>query len=325
MTGSIRDLIWVREDGPVHARRLTGPAIHSLLVVVVLILGLNWPIMATGVKSITPVWMGVFRVAGATLVVVTIAAMGGRLRLPPRRDLPIVASLAVFRLAVVTLLVFTALQMIPPGRSSVVAWTTPLWTVPIAAMFLGDRMTRRRWLGLALGITGVVVLFEPWGLDWTNPDVAMGHTLLICAAITNASTSVHIRGHKWSITPLDALPWQLAGASVILLSLGLIVEGPPLVDWTPGLVGIVAYQGMLASGIALWAQIVVLRNIDPVSANLTMMGVPAVGVVSSALLLGERITPELAAGLILVTMGVTLNLLGERGPSGPTAWAEPNP
>ncbi len=282
------------------------------LVVVVLILGFNWPIMATGVRSIAPIWMGAFRVAGATLVVVAIAAMSGKLYVPPRRDIPIIASLAIFRLGAVTLLVFTALQMVPPGRSSVVAWTTPLWTVPIAAGFLGERMTVRRWVGLVIGIAGVVILFEPWGLDWSRPDIAIGHVLLILAAITNASTSVHIRGHRWTITPLDALPWQLAGATVIMVVLGLAVDGAPLIDWTPALVGVVAYQGVLASGFAFWAQVVILRNIDPVSANLTMMGVPAVGVISSALLIGEQVTPELMAGLVLVTMGVTLNLLSDR-------------
>jgi drug/metabolite transporter (DMT)-like permease len=291
-------------------------AIYTLLALVVIILGLNWPIMATGVKSITPMWMGVFRLGGATLVVLTIATIGGRFRLPPRGDLPIVVSLALFRLVAVTLLVFTALQIVPPGRSSVVTWTTPLWTVPIAAVFLGDRMTGRRWLGLLLGIVGVVVLFEPWGLDWTNPDVAIGHTMLITASIINASTSVHIRGHRWSITPLDALPWQLAGATTVMLILAVTVDGPPIIEWTPVLIGIVAYQGILASGIALWAQIVVLRNIDPVSANLTMMGVPAIGVISSALLLDEVVTPELAIGLVLIVIGVALNLLGERDPPG---------
>jgi drug/metabolite transporter (DMT)-like permease len=103
--------------------------------------------------------------------------------------------------------------------------------------------------------------------------------MLITASIINASTSVHIRGHRWTITPLDALPWQLAGASLVMLILATTVDGAPVVEWTPALVGIVAYQGILASGIALWAQIVVLRNIDPVSANLTMMGVPAIGVI----------------------------------------------
>src|SRR5680860_1404498 len=90
-----------------------------------------------------------------------------------------------------------------------------------------------------------------------------------------------------------------------------VYKRQPLIDWTPALVGVVAYQGVLASGFAFWAQVVILRNIDPVSANLTMMGVPAVGVISSALLIGEQVTPELMAGLVLVTMGVTLNLLSD--------------
>lgn len=324
MTRPLRDLIWEQGNEPAHSRRLTGVAVYSLLVVVVLILGLNWPIMSAGVSQLGPVWMGVFRVAGAMIVLMIIAAVGGRLRFPPRQDWPIVISLAVFRLSAVSLLVFTALQIVPPGRSSVVAWTTPLWTVPIAAVFLGDRMTRRRWVGLLLGITGVVVLFEPWGLDWTNGEVVLGHVLLVLAAVTNASTAVHIRGHRWSITPLDALPWQLAGSTIILLVVALALEGVPRIEWTLPLTGIVAYQGMLASGIALWAQIVVLRNIDPVSANLTMMGVPAVGVISSALFVGEIISPELAIGLLLIVTGVAVNLTGERRTVRPH-WSEGQP
>lgn len=316
MSGPIRDLIWESDGEPAPLRKLTPAALYALLVVVVIILGLNWPIMATAVEYVTPMWMGVFRLGAATVVVLGIAASTGSLKIPPRADMPIVLSLAFFRLAGVTLLVFTALQMIPAGRSSVVAWTTPLWTVPIAAVFLGEAMTRSRWIGLALGITGVVVLFEPWGLDWTNSDIIIGHALLITGAITNASTSVHIRGHRWTITPLDALPWQLAGSTVIVLVLAILVDGMPVIDWTPGLAAIVAYQGFLASGIALWAQIVILRNINPVSANLTMMGVPAVGVISSAIFLGEAITVGVTAGLLLVTLGVTVNLLSDGGLPG---------
>jgi drug/metabolite transporter (DMT)-like permease len=222
-----------------------------------------------------------------------------------------IISLAVFRLAAVFVLVFTALQLVPPGRSSVVVWTTSLWTVPIAAIFLGEKMSGRRWVGLTLGITGVIVLFEPWSFDWEEPGVALGHALLILAAITNAATAVHIRGHRWTITPLEAIPWQLLGAAVPLIILGLIVDGVPVIDWTPQLVWIVLYQGMLATGIAFWAQIVILRNLSAVSTNLTLMAVPVVGVASSAILLGEDVTTALAFGLILVVAGVALNLLSD--------------
>lgn len=312
MSGRIKDLIWVADGRTGHGRRLTGPAIYLLLATVVLVLGLNWPVMATGIASITPVWMGVFRVLGGLAVVMTIVVGSGNLALPPRRDLPIIASLAVFRLAAVFVLVFTALELVPPGRSSVVVWTTSLWTVPIAAIFLGERMSGRRWLGLSLGIAGVIVLFEPWGFDWSQPGVALGHGLLILAAIVNAATAVHIRGHRWTITPLEAIPWQMLGAAVILIALGLAVEGMPVIDWTPQLVWVVLYQGVLATGIAFWAQIVILRNLSAVSTNLTLMAVPVIGVASSAILLDEVVTAPLAVGLLLVILGVALNLLSDR-------------
>jgi drug/metabolite transporter (DMT)-like permease len=293
-------------------RRLGKPAVYSLLVLVTLILGLNWPVMATGVAAIDPVWMGVFRVAGAFLVIVPLAVATGNFRIPPRSDLPIIGSLAVIRLATVFLLVFTALTLVPPGRSSVIVWTASLWTVPIAAVFLGERMVGMRWVGLVLGISGVVVLFEPWGLSWGEEGVVLGHVLLVMAAILNAATSVHIRGHRWTISPMQAVPWQLGGALVILLALAMATEGWPEIEWTVQLGWVVAYQGVLASGIAFWAQIVVLRHLAAVSANLTLMAVPVVGVVSSAILLGEPVTATLLTGLVLIIAGVTLNLLSDR-------------
>jgi drug/metabolite transporter (DMT)-like permease len=292
--------------------KLSRPVIYALLGLVVLILGLNWPVMATGVKSVAPIWMGALRIGTATVLMVSVALARGTLAPPPRRDLPIVVSMALFRLAAVTVLVFSALELVPAGRSSVVVWTSSLWTVPIAAIFLGERMTPARWVGLSLGIAGVLALFEPWGFDWSDPGVAVGHILLILAAITNAATAVHIRAHRWSIAPLDSMPWQLMAATLILVGLGFAVEGLPVIDWTPQLVWVVLYQGLLATGIAFWVQIVILRNLSAVSTNLSLMAVPVVGVVSSAIVLNEDVTTSLVLGLILVITGVAVNLLSDR-------------
>jgi drug/metabolite transporter (DMT)-like permease len=91
-----------------------------------------------------------------------------------------------------------------------------------------------------------------------------------------------------------------------------------VIDWTPQLVLVVLYQGMLATGIAFWVQIVILRNLSAVSTNLSLMAVPVVGVVSSAMVLGEDITTSLVLGLLLVILGVAVNLLSDRA-----AKAEP--
>ncbi len=316
MTGPIKDLIWETDPAAEKGRNLTRPAIYGLLTLVIFLLGFNWPLMSIALESITPIWMAVFRLAGAFLVVFAIGAVTDNLRRPPRRDLPLIASLAIFRLGAVFLLVFTALQIIPPGRSSVIVWTTSLWTVPIAAVFLGEHVTGRKWVGLVTGICGVVVLFQPWTFDWTEPEVAVGHALLLLAAIINAATAVHIKGHRWTITPLGAMPWQLVGAAIPMTAIALILDGSPTIDWTPQLAAIVAYQGALATGTAFWAGIVVLRNLGAVSTNLTLMAVPVVGVLSSALLLDEVITTSLVIGLLLVIVGVTINLLSDRVPRG---------
>jgi drug/metabolite transporter (DMT)-like permease len=89
-----------------------------------------------------------------------------------------------------------------------------------------------------------------------------------------------------------------------------------VIDWTPQLILVVLYQGMLATGIAFWAQIVILRNLPAVSTNLTLMAVPVVGVVSSAILLGEEITLALSIGLVLVVIGVAVNLLTDKDKEG---------
>lgn len=282
-----------------------------LLGTAVTILGLNWPILVFGLESITPVWMAAFRVGGTAVVVGIFLLVTANLVVPPRRDVPMILTIGVFRLALVIGLVFTALQLVPAGRASVLVWTASLWTVPVAAIFLGEGMTTRRWTGLVLGLVGVLILSEVWGNNWREVEVVVGTGLLLLAAMLNAVTAVYIRGHRWTIDAVQAVPWQMAAATVPLVVTGLIVDGPPAIDWTAELVLIMLYQTVLASGVAFWAQTVVLRNLSAVSTNLTMMGVPVLGVLSSAIVLGERITVALVLGMVLVMVGVAVNLLAD--------------
>jgi drug/metabolite transporter (DMT)-like permease len=312
MSAPFRGLIWDDPDAPGDAPRPTRTAIFMLLGAAVLILGLNWPIMAFTLESVTPIWMAAARVSGAAVVMFLVGLGRRSLVTPPRPDVPMVISVAIFRLSAVMVLVFFALRLVPSGRASVLVWTTSLWTVPLAAVFLRERMTTRKWTGLGIGVAGIVLLSEIWRNDWEDTSVIVGTGLLLLAAITSAATAVHIRRHKWTIDPLQAAPWQLAGAAIPLVTLGLIVDGPPTWTWTLGLVGALLYQAVLASGLAFWAQIVVLRNLSAVTTNLTMTGVPVLGVVSSAVVLDEPITFSLAVGMALIITGVVVNLLGDR-------------
>ncbi|MBU1226093.1 MAG: DMT family transporter [Actinobacteria bacterium] len=298
--------------------RATRPGVPApatalgLLSVTVVLLGVNWPLMKIGLDSVEPVWFAVLRVATAGTVIGGIALLTGRLRLPPRHDWPVVASVGAGGIALNLVLVFTALQFVPAGRSSVLVWTAGLWTVPIAAVALRERMTGRRWAGLIAGIAGIVLLFEPWRFAWSEGDIVVGHGLLIASAVLQAAVIVHTRGHRWETGPTAALPWQMLLGTLLLLGVALVREGAPEIEWSMGFGAIVAYQALLATGFAAWAKQMVTLSLRATTVSLVLMAVPVVGLVSSVIILGETVSGVGIAGVVGIAFGVAVSLLAER-------------
>ncbi len=290
---------------------------YALLAATVAILGFNWPLLAIGLESLSPLWFGSLRLLSATVVMFPAVAVVRRLRPPARADLPVIASIGLGRLVGVLLLVLLALEIVPPGRASVLVWTASLWTVPIAVRYLGETMTPRRWQGIIVAIGGIVILVEPWRSD-VNGRVVLGYLLLLTAAVLNAATAVHARGHRWSGTPLGLLPWQLIVATVPVTLVAVALEGIPQIDWSPKLVGIVAYQGVLATSVAMWAQLTVLQRLPAVPTNLALMLVPVVGVISSVAVVNEKMTVAALLGAGMIGVGVLAGMdLKRKAPVAP--------
>jgi drug/metabolite transporter (DMT)-like permease len=283
-----------------------------LLGFTVLVLGINWPIMKTGLESIEPLWFAFLRVASAGVVVAVAAAATGRLRTLPRADWPVVLSVGLAGNAVHLAILFFALQFVPAGRSSVLVWTAALWTVPIAAVTLRERMSPRRWVGLVAGVGGIVLLFEPWRFAWSDGDVLVGNGLLLLTAMLQAGVIVHTRAHGWVTGPTDALPWQMLVAALPLLVVALVWEGTPDITWSPRFAAVVAYQAVLATGFAAWARQVVVLSLRATTVALVFMAIPLVGLVASVIALGETVTPAAALGVFAIGTGVTLTILAER-------------
>jgi drug/metabolite transporter (DMT)-like permease len=278
----------------------------------VLVLGINWPIMKTGLESIEPLWFAFVRVASAAAVVAAAAAATGRLRIPPRADWPVVLSVGLAGNAVHLAILLFALQFVPAGRSSVLVWTAALWAVPIAAVALRERMSPRRWLGLVAGVGGIVLLFEPWRFAWSDGDVLIGNGLLLITAMLQAGVIVHTRAHRWVTGPSDALLWQMIVAAVPLLVVALVWEGAPDITWSPRFAAVVAYQAVLATGFAAWSRQIVVLSLRATTVALVFMAIPLVGLLASVIALGETVTPAAALGVLAIGAGVTLTILAER-------------
>ena len=217
------------------------------------------------------------------------------------------------RLALVTALVFSALEFVPPGRSSILVYTASLWTVPLAVAFLHERLTSLRIAGLALGVRRCRPVDRAVGAGLERrPDLLIGLGMLLVAAIANAATTVHIRAHRWAGTPFELMPWQFAVAAVPIVVLAAMLEGMPEIRWTAATVGVVAYQIFLGSAFGFWGLLTISRSLPAITTNLTLMAVPVVGLLSSIPIANERLTPTVVLSLMLVLAGVGLGLSSDR-------------
>src|SRR5512145_3246419 len=130
---------------------LCCPGVFYLLTVV-LAWGLVWPVNKVLLESLSPFWLMALRSALATVALFAIAGARGRLAPPPRADVPVVLSITLLHMVGFGVFAAWGLQAVPTGRSVVLAYTTPLWVVPGAALFLGERLTGRQLVGVIAGL-----------------------------------------------------------------------------------------------------------------------------------------------------------------------------
>jgi drug/metabolite transporter (DMT)-like permease len=294
------------------AGALCCPGVFYLLTVV-LAWGLTWPVNKVLLQSLSPLWMMALRSAIATVALFAIAAILGRLARPPRADGPVLLSITLLHMIGFGVLAAWGLQLVPTGRSVVLAYTTPLWVAPGAALFLGERLTARRLTGVVVGLVGLAALFNPLAFDWSDRNAILGNGAILLAALLWAASILHIRGHRWQSTPFDLVPWEMLLATALVTPLALLADGPPTADYDARLLALLLYAGIPGTAIAYWATAMASRALPAVTTALGLLATPVLSVVVATLWLGEPVTLSLVAAIVLILGGVALGTTSEPG------------
>jgi drug/metabolite transporter (DMT)-like permease len=276
------------------------------LLTVVLAWGLVWPVNKVLLESVSPLWLMAIRSAIATLALFAIAALRGRLAPPPRADLPVVLSITLLHMIGFGVFAAWGLQWVPTGRSVVLAYTTPLWVVPGAALFLGERLTTRRVVGVVAGLIGLLVLFNPLAFDWTSRAALLGNGAILLAALLWAASILHIRAHRWLSTPFDLVPWEMLLATLLLIPMACAVAGPPSAPWDVRFTVLMLYAGIPGTAVAYWATAAASQSLPAVTTALGLLVTPVVSTVVATFWLGEPVTLSLALAIVLILGGVAL-------------------
>jgi drug/metabolite transporter (DMT)-like permease len=181
--------------------------------------------------------------------------------------------------------------------------TTTLFAALVAAAWLGESLTVRKALGIAVGIVGVAGL-----VGWDSVPLsgavllAVGGSLL--AALSYALAGVYARQTFAGSPPLALAIGQQVAAAALLLPLAaadLPQQAPPV-----GVVASVLGLALLSTAVAYLLYFRLIENVGPTSTLTVTFLVPVFGVLFGVVLLGEPFGVGTLAGMGVVLAGVAL-------------------
>ena len=197
---------------------------------------------------------------------------------------------------------FLGIALLPIAQVISIEFTAPMWTALLAAMFLGERLTRWRVLAIALGFGGILLIVRP-GLGSVDPA-----TLVVLAAAIGFGVTLTITK---DLSRTDSALTIIFIMHLTQLPLGLI---PSLADWTtpsPAL-----WPWVLAVGIGgFFSHYCVARALAGADATvvtpLDFLRLPLMALVGWWLY-QEGVDAFLAAGAALIVLGNFMHLRNER-------------
>jgi len=281
---------------------------YGYLAVIIATWAANWPMMRLALAHTEPMVFVSLRMAGSIAILAPILAALSCPLLPVRRE-----RLALFwvgQLQVTGFLVFSiiGLAIVPPGRAIVLAYTMPLWAIPIGLGLSREVLSSGKLAGVTIGFAGLVLFMNPALIDWRDPRAVAGNLLLLLAAICWAAGSCLYQRRPWQSNFWAQTFWQLAVGAVTIIALAVVLEPDWSVEWTPGFVAILVYNWIVttALGYFLWNK--VLAMMSPVMAGQVLTLTPIGGFFLSTMIFGGEITVDVVASILLIAVGLVLTL-----------------
>jgi drug/metabolite transporter (DMT)-like permease len=293
-----------------NPRRPATWAIVLAFALVYVCWGTTYLAIKRGVKDehLPPALFGGVRVGLAGLLLLGyLAARGQSLRLT-RRDLAVVSVTGCILFVGGNGLITLAEKTVPSGVAAVLAATTPLWIGLLAMCWPGgERLSGRGWVGLLVGLGGVLLLLGPKLGDPADFVRDFGPLLVLGSAVSWGLGSLVMRHHRLEGSHLVGAAYQMALGGGCLALIGLAVgEASHLpAQLTPGALGAFLYLLVFGSLVGFVAYNWLLGHVSATQVSTYAYVNPAVAVLVGWAD-GEEMTVWLAGGIAVILVGVAL-------------------
>jgi drug/metabolite transporter (DMT)-like permease len=286
-----------------------------LLVALTLLWGCNWPMMKFSLREVPPLTFRALTMTGGVLLMAAWFALRGTSLALPRTQIVRVFALAAPNIIGWHWASIIGLTQLAAGRAGILAFTMPVWTVLLGALLFGQHLTRRAAIASLCALAAVALLAvdeltslagRPVGVLW-----------LQAAAISWAVGTLLMKRLTVTLSTEALTVWMMVFGSAFFAVAAIVAEPlPAATAWSAATWTSLAWGVLVNFGISQLLWFTLARELPAQASAFSLMAVPMVGVLSSALVIGEapRASDWLAllfiATAIAAATGVSLRRSG---------------
>lgn len=263
--------------------------------------GYTWVVAKQGLQYAPPFAFAAERCIGGALALLIALRLSGR----PMLLVSPAYTFAIGLSQVAGFMIFQTWALVEggPGKTAVLIFTMPIWTLLLACPILGERVRGQQWIAASCTLGGLLLIIEPWSLHGSLFSKFLGITAAICWAIGTILVK-HLRARQ----PVDLLTlttWQMIFGAIPLALLACSVP-EPATQWNWHYIGILAFMSVCSTALCWWLWIYVLDRVPAWEASLSVLGTPVIAILSSRLTLGEDFKLTEISGILLIGSGLAL-------------------
>ena len=273
-------------------RKALDQTASSLMIVLCMVWGLQQVILKMAASDISPLMQIALRSGLAALLLLPLVLLDQKSQLMNPKNVKAGALVAVL-FSLEFFLLAQALQLTSASHAVVLLYTAPIfvalglhWKLP------SERLTLLQWTGIGIAFIGI------------QQQMLWGDLYALAAAIAWAATTVTVRLSSLAQAAVtQTLFYQLAGSFILLLGLAFFM-GQAVVQWTPLVMGSLAFHTLIVSFASFLAWFWLLRNYLASRLGVFSFLTPLFGIIFGVWLLDENIEANFIFGTALVLLGI---------------------
>ena len=273
--------------------------------------GFNWTAMKVSLAEVLPWTFRTLCLGGGALILFSVLRLVGTPLAVPRSQWRRLTLLALLNITCWNILIAYGVAMIPSGRAAIIAYSMPVLAIPLSVWLLGEKMSGRKLLGIALGVGGLALLLADQVASMQAAPV--GALLVLCAAASWAIGTVLQKKFPVAAPTSVYTAWimLIGGLPIFLVAAILEVGRHPPISTQAWLA--IAYNVFIAFAWAHWAWIKIATSVSVTVFSLSMLVIPVVGVLSGMVFLGERPSAYETTAMLLILAALATVVAPRRG------------